>query len=364
MSIENTNAQFPEKIDKKPLYSLQYAHIQEKIRKTYANALTDQTIPTGIVKVENIMSKLYEYTYKLCEYLLIIKIALEQPKLVGNSNIMYIAQSITHYATFIFDRDELANYIHMMLHRVTPTINKNYSRHIADFLLNHTSVTPAYHAYHDHIIAILPSILAYAHATINAIDSKYHRIDEVFFTEDQLEWLRNKAYNAFAKANNANKKVQHIWASICKHPFSLQALEQAFDCTIEARDAAQNARKAYRDFAEYFDQFTPTIQTMLNGCNAFVHTAQPAENSYTSYLRTALNTIRMIQSDIQQALDKLSEIIWRSHQAANQYNNSYDQYNRFINDMKYAICVSYNTGRYLRKTIQMHHLTHWPCLNE
>ncbi|MEF2233026.1 MAG: hypothetical protein V3580_03060 [Candidatus Cardinium sp.] len=71
-----------------------------------------------------------------------------------------------------------------------------------------------------------------------------------------------------------NHKVQHVWAPILTDGCSLPELQQPLDYTIEAREAAKNASKAYRHFAKYFDQFTPAIQTMLNGCNAFLHTAQ------------------------------------------------------------------------------------------
>ncbi|WP_419240994.1 hypothetical protein [Cardinium endosymbiont of Nabis limbatus] len=338
-SIANTTARFPEQICKKPLYSAQYAHIQKKAIEIYADVLTDQVIPTGVVEVEGIMPKIRKYAYKLCEYLLAMKIALEQPRLVANSNVLYIAQSIIHYSTFILDTNDLTNYIHSMLQRVAPTIVKSYSRHIADFLLNHADATPAYHASSDHVMDMLQSILTYAYATIHELDTKYYKTDAVFFTTDPFKWLRNNAYNASKKARDTNKKGKNVWEFVFTHHCSLQELEQAFDYTLEARSAAKNARNAYRHFAEYFDQFIPSIQTMLNSCNALIHTTQPTANSYTSYLKTCLNNIRMTKSDIQEVLDRLTDMIWNAHQAANQYNNSYVEYGRFIRKMKYTICT-------------------------
>ncbi|WP_114910338.1 hypothetical protein [Cardinium endosymbiont of Sogatella furcifera] len=336
-NITGIDTRFYSKIDKLSFYYDQYNPIQKKRASIYAHC--HKSTAVGKVAVQGIMPKLREYAYKLCEYALVMKLALEHPSLVAKGNVVYIAQAIIHDATVILDRNDLAQHVHTRLQQVTPTISKNYSRHIASFVLNHEDDTPAYQMPSDHMMDTLQSILIYGHATIDTIDSQYHEINDVFFNADPFEQFRNNAYDAFNKANRIHHKFQNVWAPILTDGCFLPELQQAFNDTIEARDAAQTAEEAYRYFAEYFDQFIPAVQTMLNSCDAFLHTAQRIAGNHTTYLRPYINDIHLIKLDIEEALDKLSEMIWSAHQAANQYKNSYDQYSRFIHEIKYTTCM-------------------------
>ncbi|MDN5247357.1 MAG: hypothetical protein V3581_03250 [Candidatus Cardinium sp.] len=152
-NITGIEARFQSKTYKLPFYYDQYTSIQKKRERLYVHH--HQPTAIGKVEVEGIMPKLKEHAYKLCEHALVMKLALEYPLLVTKGNIVYIAQSIIHDATVILDRDDLVQYVHTRLQQSMPTISKNYSRHIASFVLNHEDATPAYQMPSDHMMDTL-----------------------------------------------------------------------------------------------------------------------------------------------------------------------------------------------------------------
>ncbi|TSJ80677.1 MAG: hypothetical protein NMK33_04400 [Candidatus Cardinium sp.] len=330
--------------------------IQAKIDKNFPNAPRKKQKLFSMIAIAGATHNIWTHAAKLVLCAIGIHIALNQPHCVVGNDMLKLATDILENTIVIQNKNELEDLLKYKLKHPTPTIDELPDNNITD---------------------TLDFILKSAHAaiekidTINKIDANYLE-DDVFFhcnttdnTRDSLVSLYNQAFIAFTEANNTNQAFQNAWNPIMNLTHCpLAALQQPFDATIKARDAAKNASDAYcalvNYFVDYFSQLTSVIKTMLNSCTAWfrptiqktlrscdqcVNVTQAKQlGNKTVPLGVDLKAVQEVvdklnkaikksYKDVQENCNSVNNAIEEAHKTAELYTTCYNQYNNIADTM-------------------------------